>query len=240
MPKPTSSNDRAGGQRDRGKDALLGLRRALSSLFPGEFGRLREKVRPYTLLSYGRLKGIYTGVRDVLRRDVNGDAVECGAARGGSAALMGLILKKSAPGRRLWVLDTFEGLPPPTEGDPDYDKAVGKTGACKGELAEVEELFLNFGVADIATCVKGLFQDTLPLAEIGPIAFLHLDGDWYESTKVCLDRLYDKVTPGGVIQIDDYGHWAGARKALHEFFDTRGIRVKLKYLDYTGRQFVKP
>ena len=154
--------------------------------------------------------------------------------------MMGLMLKDAAPGRKLWVFDTFEGLPPPTEGDPDFDQAVSKTGACKGDLVEVEALFAELGLSNLAQCVKGLFQDTLPITETGRIAFLHLDGDWYESTKVCLERLYDKVTPGGVIQIDDYGHWAGARKALHEFFDARGISVKLKYLDYTGRQFVKP
>lgn len=88
--------------------------------------------------------------------------------------------------------------------------------------------------------VKGLFQDTLPHSEIQHIALLHLDGDWYDSTRVCLEQLYDKVSPGGVIQIDDYGHWAGARKALHEFFDHRKIQVDLKYLDHTGRQFIKP
>ena len=88
--------------------------------------------------------------------------------------------------------------------------------------------------------VKRFFQDTLPHSEIQHIALLHLDGDWYDSTRVCLEQLYDKVSPGGVIQIDDYGHWAGARKALHEFFDQRRIQVDLKYLDYTGRQFIKP
>jgi len=69
---------------------------------------------------------------------------------------------------------------------------------------------------------------------------LHLDGDWYESVRVCLEYLYDRVTPGGVIQIDDYGHWEGARRAVDEFISNRGIRAPLRQLDYTGRQLIKP
>ena len=72
------------------------------------------------------------------------------------------------------------------------------------------------------------------------IAVLHLDGDWYDSVKVCLEHFYDRVSPGGIIQIDDYGHWQGARKAVDEFMATRHITVPLRYLDYTGRQLVKP
>jgi (2Fe-2S) ferredoxin len=88
--------------------------------------------------------------------------------------------------------------------------------------------------------VKGLFQDTVPRCDVGPIAVLHLDGDWYESVKVCLDHLYDRVSPGGVIQIDDYGHWEGARKAVDEFMVARRLTGPLRYLDYTGRQLIKP
>jgi len=69
---------------------------------------------------------------------------------------------------------------------------------------------------------------------------LHLDGDWYRSVKVCLDELWDKVSPGGVVQIDDYGHWAGARKAVNEFIAERSLDLKVHYLDYSGRQLVKP
>jgi asparagine synthase (glutamine-hydrolysing) len=68
---------------------------------------------------------------------------------------------------------------------------------------------------------------------------LHVDGDWYESVKVCLESLYDKVSPGGVIQFDDYAHWAGARKAVDEFLARRGVCSKLLKLDFAGRQMVK-
>ena len=88
--------------------------------------------------------------------------------------------------------------------------------------------------------VKGLFQDTLATAGVRSIAVLHLDCDWYDSVKACLDHLYDRVSPGGIIQFDDYGHWAGTRKAVDDFFRHRAIELRLRRLDYTGRQFVKP
>jgi hypothetical protein len=103
----------------------------------------------------------------------------------------------------------------------------------------VEELFRRLGILEQSTLVKGLFQNSLPVAGIKTISVLHIDGDWYESVKTCLDQLYDQVAPGGVIQIDDYGHWAGARKAVHEFLARRGINSRLRYIDYTGRQLFK-
>jgi len=207
---------------------------------PREFGRLMARIRPFSMMSYARLKGIYKGVCDVINRDIKGDFVECGTARGGCAGLMRLTAKVRGDDRPMWVYDTFEGLPLPSVDDPDHELAKSRVGQCRGEFEDVRSLFENLGVIENTRLIKGLFQDTLPETRPESISLLHLDGDWYESTKVCLDHLYDKVTPGGVIQIDDYGHWAGARKALHEFFEARGISVKLTYLDYTGRQFVKP
>jgi O-methyltransferase len=101
-------------------------------------------------------------------------------------------------------------------------------------------LFTQLQVGDLVQFVKGLFQETLPAVTVSPIALLHIDGDWYESVKTCLDNLYDKVSPGGIIQFDDYGYWKGARKAVDEFFEARGIRPDLTKLDYSGRSLVKP
>jgi len=209
-------------------------------LLPGGFGRLHRQVSSHSMMSHARLRGIYDAVVAVSQQGVAGAFAECGTARGGCAALMGLACRQLGQPRELWIFDTFEGLPPPSAEDPDFELARASTGTCRGEYNEVRGLLKRLGVLEGAHLVKGLFQDTVPTAEVRQIALLHLDGDWYDSTRVCLEHLYDKVSPGGIIQVDDYGHWAGARKALHEFFDLRGIRVDLNYLDYTGRQFRKP
>lgn len=210
------------------------------SIIPSDFALLRQKVLPYTMVGYGRLRGLYRAVRYAVENNVRGDVVECGAARGGSSALMGLTLKQLHSDKALWVFDTFAGLPPPTLDDPDYEIAKERTGTCLGTLQEVQRLFADLEILPQSIFVKGLFRDTLPTCDVENIAVLHLDGDWYQSVKDCLEHLYDRVSPGGIIQIDDYGHWAGARKATHEFLDQRSINVGLRYLDYTGRQFTKP
>jgi hypothetical protein len=139
-----------------------------------------------------------------------------------------------------WLFDTFEGLPAPTSQDPDFEIANLFTGTCLGTLDEVQHLFGELHVEDRVHFVKGLFQETLPTASVSEIALLHIDGDWYESVKTCLDNLYDKVVPGGIIQFDDYGYWKGARKAVDEFIDARKIRAPLTRLDYSGRLLFKP
>jgi len=137
------------------------------------------------------------------------------------------------------MYDTFEGLPEPTKDDPDYEIAREFTGRCRGTLDEVEDLFRLLKIDGFSRYVKGRFEDSLPGTKPDAVAVLHLDGDWYQSVRVCLDSLWDRVSKGGIVQIDDYGHWAGARKAVDSFLHERGIRVRLQYLDYTGRQLVK-
>jgi predicted O-methyltransferase YrrM len=205
-----------------------------------EFSQLYRTVRPFTMCGNTRLRGLYRAARYVVANNIPGDLVECGTAQGGSAALMGLTLKRLATRRTLWVLDTFEGLPPPTAEDPDWEVAQRYTGSCRASVAEVSALFERLGILSDCRLVKGRFQETLPAFGAQPIAVLHIDGDWYESVKVCLASLYDRVSPGGVIQIDDYGHWQGARKAVDEFMRSRSIKVDLQCLDYTGRQLIKP
>jgi predicted O-methyltransferase YrrM len=208
---------------------------------PSEFSRLYRQIRHLTMVSNARLRGLHRAVKQVVGAGVPGDIVECGTARGGSAALMGLTLKQlGVRDRRLWVFDTYEGLPAPPADDPDYDIAQSYTGSCLGTLEDVTASFQQLGVDDISVFVKGLFQDTLAGAEVRTIALLHIDGDWYESVKVCLDTLYDRVSDNGVIQLDDFGFWKGARKAVEEFFEERRIAPRLIKVDYSGRQFVKP
>jgi hypothetical protein len=222
------------------RDIPWRLRELRDLLIPGEFARIYPLIRNQTGSSQPRLRALYEAVDRVCRLGIQGDIVECGAARGGSAGLLGLAMRERDKNRRLWVFDTFAGLPPPSKNDPDYDTAKHYTGSCFGSLEDVQKFFTEIGIIDSAKLIKGLFQETLIHADVGTIAVLHLDGDWYDSTMICLDCLYDRVQSGGVIQIDDYGHWAGARKAVHDFFDRRNMKVRLDYIDYTGRQFIKP
>jgi len=216
------------------------LTQAWDAISASQFSRLYRRVRRRTMCSNARLRGLYRGVRDVIDEGIPGDFVECGCALGGSAALMALTLRHVRASRALWLFDTFEGLPAPTSQDPDFEIASLYTGTCLGTLDEVRHLFEELNVEDRVHFVKGLFQETLPTAPISQIALLHIDGDWYESVKSCLDNLYDRVVPGGVIQFDDYGYWKGARKAVNEFLDSRKIPAQLARLDYAGRLLIKP
>ena len=219
--------------------ALRTLTAAWDSVSPSEFSSLYRQIRNHTMCSNARLRGLYRGVHDIVVRNVPGDVVECGSARGGSAALMGLALRKLGAQRKIWLFDTFEGLPAPSANDPDREIADLFTGTCVGTVDEVRGLFTQLDILQGAEFVQGLFQDTLPATPISQIAFLHIDGDWYESVKTCLDHLYDKVAPGGIIQLDDYGYWQGARKAVDEFVRDRGIQAPLHRLDYSGRFLIK-
>ncbi len=218
---------------------LRTLTKARDMVSPSEFSQLYRKIHTHTMCSNARLRALYRGVRYLVDHNIPGDVVECGCAQGGSAALMALTLVRHKARRRLWLFDTFEGLPAPTAGDPDFEIAELFTGTCVGTIEDVRGLFQRLNVEKDVHFVKGLFQNTLPTAEIGQIALLHIDGDWYESVRTCLENLYDKVAVGGIIQFDDYGYWQGARKAVDEFFVQRQIKVKLQRLDYSGRLLYK-
>ena len=188
-------------------------------------------IAPHTMLPRERLIALERAVCDIVRRQVPGDVVECGSAEGGSAALLALWLRRFRSNKRIFVFDTFEGLPPPTFQDPDYDEAVPWTGKCRGDLEHVQELFKQLGVLDRAVFVKGKFQDTLPTYNIPAIALLHLDCDWYDSTMTCLQHLWDHLSPGGILVIDDYSDWQGCRRAVEEFFESRRITDRKHFVE---------
>jgi len=190
-------------------------------------------ILPYTMVGRSGLVATYEIVKQSEMNDVQGCLVECGVARGGTSVLMmlaSLLSRNVAQGNRtVWLFDSFEGLPEPTAEDGILRKPQGKDrsswdlakGYCLGTLEEVEDLLFNkFGFSrDKVHLVKGWFQDTLPVYKdkMGDIAVLRIDGDWYESTKCCLENLYDKVVDGGYVILDDYA-LVGCRKAVDEFF----------------------
>lgn len=205
------------------------------------------RVLPRTMLNPRCLFNAYELVRAVNRDDCAGAIVECGVWRGGCVGLMALAQRRfGAYPRELHLFDSFQGLPQPSERDDDVFDAFARgnptmstrrsddsedlavTGACVGDSREGVERFLveQLGISreDLVFHV-GWFEQTVPRAsgQIGPIAILRLDGDWYSSTKVCIEHLYDLVTPGGYVIIDDFGFYKGCRDAICEFMESRGI-----------------
>jgi O-methyltransferase len=191
------------------------------------------------MASVSRLKSLDSLVRRIDSEKTRGDIVECGTCNGGSAAVLARVAHRSPLSRHVWLLDSFAGLPPATERDGQF--AADYTGLCAGSPARVREVLGHVGVPESAvTLVPGWFQDTLPTLKANPIALLHIDADWYDSVKVVLEALYDRVAPGGFIVLDDYGYWEGCRRAWEEFQSARGLRVELIDVDGIGAYFQKP
>jgi len=207
-----------------------------------EFASLLAAVRPFTLLSERRLASLYTLARHICQNNQPGNLVECGTGRGGAAALLAYVIKHySHCPRRVFCFDTFEGMPDPTDVDKHRGVPANLTGFGAGTLKapvkeNLEEICRQLNVGELVVPVKGLFADTLPKTkeEIGPIALLHADGDWYTSTMDIFNNLYDRVLSGNFIQIDDYGHWEGCKKAIHDFERQRALTFILHPIDYSG------
>ncbi len=188
-------------------------------------------ARKYTLLPFARLHALEKIGIEVERKAVSGDIVQCGVFKGGSAAILATSTASAVPARTLWLFDSFEGLP--TGGEKDGDYAIGRTGAAAGTIDNVNKIMRIANVPERRlSIVQGWFQDTFPTVQTGPIAVLHLDADLYDSTKLALERFYDLLSPGGYLVIDDYGsRWEGCKKAVDEFFASRGIENNLKAVD---------
>lgn len=199
---------------------------------------LIRKVRKHTMLSTRRLRKLYELCREINARGVPGDVVECGVYNGGSAAVMAYVAKRSKLRRDIWLFDSFQGLPRPTE--RDGAKAVVYEGKCVGEVRKVQELFGRLGIPlSQVHIIKGWFDETLPVTAISRIALLHIDADWYASVRLCLEHLYEKVQPAGFVVLDDYGYWEGCRAAVDEFAVQHGVTMNLHRIDYTGHYFQK-
>jgi hypothetical protein len=194
------------------------------------------------MVSEERLLNLETQCKKFI--DTSYSFVECGVAKGGCLALMKHV---SGPNNNIFGLDSFEGLPAITDKDrgtlncANPDKFVNAN--LSGGIQSVYETF-NILKMDMTRIhlIKGFFKDTLTnetIDSMGTIAVLRLDGDWYESTKICLETLYDKVIIGGVIIIDDYGYWVGAKNATDEFRTERSIESPLVKTDYTEYYWIK-
>jgi hypothetical protein len=205
---------------------------------------------PFAAVAYSNLTTIqstYDLTRRVIIEDVPGDLVECGVAAGAQIGVMGYCSREHDWPKRIYAFDSYQGIP--LAGPNDIDQpGIGPVDPKRKLPADLHELLRSSGIAshsleqvrrnlqgwdmDLShyTFVKGWFQDTVPRNTIEQIALLRLDGDLYESTKVCLEHLYPKVQPGGYIIVDDYA-MEGCRKAVDEYFAAHAPKNDLVPLD---------
>ncbi len=216
------------------------------TLDDAQFKTLYPRISQYTMVGILRLQDLFAHAKDVCLNGPAGNFVECGVAGGGTSALLAWVLQQyDSTGRKLFACDSYSGMPPSDENDThagmQAEASNWGTGTCAAPESSVMSICEQLGAKDRLHIVKGFFCDTLPdwKERMGDIAVLHMDGDWYSSTRDILVNLYDNLVSGAYVQIDDYGHWDGCRKAVHEFEQERGIRFDLHKCDGTGVWFIK-
>jgi O-methyltransferase len=212
--------------------------------------RIVYKVMPYSLVGINGLETTHTLAKELNRKRINGSFIELGVAQGGCSALIWEVAfdKDSELNREVWLFDSFEGLPEPSKedfrsGETGNHLRPLPVGSCLGELAFVEKLlFEKFRFPKKKVhIIKGWFKETLPThaKKIKDIALLRMDGDWYDSTKICLDYFYDKVVCEGIVIIDDYESCFGCKKAVDEFITNKKLEVSLQLDGRGGGYFIK-
>jgi len=229
------------------------------------YANLFPESRAAVLADYGfSIQRSYRGIMQVVNleecighvtsRGILGAFVETGVFTGGASAYaLRCLIRHQQQDRAYWGFDSFAGMPKPTKEDGYHatawlgtDDQSGALQGCAVNLSDYDQtkayLCSSGYPMERINLVKGWFQDTLPKskAQIGLIAILRLDGDFYESTKVVLEQLFDQVAPGGIVIVDDYGSFEGCRRAVDEFLSKRGLSPFIHYVENGVRFFVKP
>ena len=191
-----------------------------------------------TMIGLPRLNNLQQCIEDVLARNVPGDLIETGVWRGGATIFMRAVLKAYAvTNRRVWVCDSFEGLPEanPTQFPSDAaHQSLHQDQRLAVVLERVKANFARYGLLDgQVQFVKGWFRDTLPALAKEQFAVVRLDGDYYESTMDGLNNLYPRLSPGGYLLIDDYA-LRGCRRAVTEYRERHAIQEPIRTVDWTG------
>lgn len=217
-----------------------------------DFVDLYKKVKNTTQTSIPMSFALRTAVRYVIKAGIPGDIVECGVWRGGSAAIVAATLGRSA--RDIWLYDTFNWTwDQPTAADglllpsgevklADLESDASDAAKAQGtDQAAVRATVCETGYpANRVHCVEGLVQDTLPGRAPERVAILRLDTDLYDSTRHELEHLYPRLSPGGVLILDDYSKFSGATRAVDEYFERLKEPILLNRIDTQGRIGVKP
>jgi O-methyltransferase len=218
--------------------------RAIMRQTPEE-SRIISLVDERTMTGENRILNLLNCVEYVVRANVNGDFVECGVWRGGSILAMGYKLLQLQQERDIWAYDTFEGTPEPTK--EDFVLETGQTMSSKwsaGKIAFASREDFEFGAKEFRETgvniipIQGDIRVTLKDQKPKQISILRIDTDIYEPVKFALEELWGLIADGGVLIIDDYDTWAGAKKATDEFFQSIGYSPLLMRMD-TGRIILK-
>jgi hypothetical protein len=224
---------------------------AVADLSPADQA-IVSRVAPYTLTSLDRRAGLILAVDYVVKQGIAGDIVECGVWRGGSMMAVALaLMARGDTSRHLYLYDTYEGMSEPTAEDRSHTgeaaeaqlarTARGEGVWCEAGLDDVQANLWSTGYPrDKIHFIQGKVEDTIPARVPGGIALLRLDTDWYESTRHEMVHLYPRLATRGVLVIDDYGHWQGARQAVDEYFAASEVHHFLHRVDYTARLLIKP
>jgi O-methyltransferase len=242
--------------RARDGDAAVAQAPLEAHAFPLDFEQadieLYRRVAPYTMTTPPRIYALVRGVDYVSASSIPGAFVECGVWRGGSMMAVALtLLRLGITDRDLYLFDTFSGMTAPTDEDVRHsgeraaDLLAGESPDADiwaiASLDEVREAVLGVGYpSERIHFVEGPVEDTLPENAPAEIALLRLDTDWYTSTKHGLVHLYPHLARGGVLILDDYGYWQGARRAVDEYLSEQNVALLLNRIDNTGRIALKP
>lgn len=198
-----------------------------------EVGRDRPLIG-FTMIGRKRLENIQACFEDVNRNRVPGDLMETGVWRGGATIFMRALLKAyGVEDRKVWVADSFEGLPAPKNSGDGWDRSGDEV--FQVSIEQVRANFAKFDLLDTQVqFLKGWFADTLPTAPVEKLAILRLDGDLYSSTMDALENLYRRVSQGGFVIIDDYFSWPACRHAVTDFLSANGVHPDIKAIDQDG------
>lgn len=210
-------------------------RKAQKYLLPELNRFLNRKIQPYTLCSHERIETLIKLSRYLNLNAVEGDFVECGTYRGGTAAILSKYMGTS---RHLWLYDSFEGMPTTSEKDGEVAKEwVGK---CVGTTEDVKEVMKLVSTGEERyTLKKGWFDQTFYEKLPEKVALLHCDADWYDSITLVLETFYKLVPEGGCIILDDFGYWEGCREAFYDFCFKNNEKPLLERVGNTQAYWIK-
>jgi O-methyltransferase len=231
---------------------LANARALLFGSYEPEISEILDKVRPYTMTNPARLAALCDAMSHIVRHRIPGAFVECGVWKGGSSMAAALrLIQLNEPDRAFYLFDTFAGMTPPDGIDRSVTSGLSAAAMLKSApttskllaFAPKDEVRNNMATTgyppDLVHLIEGSVEETLPAQAPEKIAVLRLDTDWYKSTRHELIHLFPRLSPGGILIIDDYGDWEGARQAVDEYFAETAIPIFLHRIDHTGRIAVR-